>query len=29
MLLIHDGRDFTAIASEFPLQQKHWPRDEN
>ena len=28
MLLIHDDRDFTAIADQFPLQQKRWSRDE-
>ena len=28
ILLIHDDRDFTAIASHFPLQQKRWPRNE-
>jgi predicted nucleic acid-binding protein len=28
ILLIHDDRDFTAISSLFPLQQKRWPRNE-
>ena len=26
ILLIHDDRDFTAIAGHFPLQQKRWSR---
>jgi len=28
MLLIHDDRDFTAIASQFPLQQQRWTKEE-